>query len=167
MLNHSPARRSSTSPRRQSPTALLALVLALAWLTGCSGSRPLHLGHVNDQLAPCPDRPNCVSSFALADDPHFIAPLQIRGDADARWQALQQLIGQTDRAELISATPNYLHVEYRSRLMRFVDDVEFLRQPQTNLIHVRSASRLGYADFGVNRARIEALRTQWQDTATP
>lgn len=125
--------------------------MGLLTLLGCAGDRPSNLGIVNNQLAACPDSPNCVSSFDSRDS-HGIAPLQ--GSLAIVRTALAQMPG----AEIITDNGNYLHVEFTSRLMGYVDDVEFLADPSQNLVHVRSASRLGYSDMGVNRARVEAIR---------
>jgi uncharacterized protein (DUF1499 family) len=59
---------------------------------------------------------------------------------------------------VVAATPTYLHAEARSLIFRFVDDVEFLIDPGQRRIQVRSASRIGYSDFGVNRRRVERIR---------
>ncbi|MCP5161458.1 MAG: DUF1499 domain-containing protein [Hahellaceae bacterium] len=131
-------------------------------MSGCSGSRPINLGVTQNQLSACPDRPNCVNSFASVDDEHYVAPLEIQGDAAATWQKLQDVIKQTERSEIIKSEPTYIYAEYTTKLMRFVDDVEFLLQPEAGKIQVRSASRLGYRDFGVNRERIEAIRAELQ-----
>ncbi|MFE8069561.1 DUF1499 domain-containing protein [Marinobacteraceae bacterium S3BR75-40.1] len=128
-------------------------------LSACSGVRPNNLGVQPDQtLAACPDSPNCVSSFAPKDDEtHYIAPYEIR---DGGWQALKLLVSETPRVTVIQADDQYLYVEAKTRLLRFVDDVEFLYQPEQQLIQLRSASRIGYSDFGKNRSRLEEWRRQ-------
>ena len=73
--------------------------------------------------------------------------------------ALQQVVTTAPGARVVRASPEYLYAEFRSRVMRFVDDVEFALDAARGVIHVRSASRVGVRDFGVNRARVEALRT--------
>jgi len=72
--------------------------------------------------------------------------------------ALQRVVAAAPGARIVRATPEYLYAEFRSRIMRFVDDVEFALDAARGVIHVRSASRVGVRDFGVNRARVEALR---------
>lgn len=116
-----------------------------------SAKRPGSLGVRDGALAPCKRSPNCVSSQANpADVEHYIAPLH--GTMAAVRSAVQSMA----RATVISESENYLHAEFRTRLMRFVDDVEFFFDGK--VIHVRSCSRLGRRDFGVNRRRVEALR---------
>jgi len=121
-----------------------------------SWSRPGNLGVKDGRLAPCKHTPNCVSSQAdPADTEHYIAPIPFRGDAMA---AVLHAVKQMPRTTVINRDLNYLYAEFRTPLMRFVDDVEFFYD-KAGVIHVRSASRLGRRDFGVNRKRIEELRS--------
>ena len=115
--------------------------------------RPANLGVRDGRLAPCRRTPNCVSSQAdPADREHYIAPIPFKGTmAD-----LRRLVESMERVTVIEARDNYLYAEYRSRLLRYVDDVELYLDK--GVVHVRSASRLGRRDFGVNRKRIEQLR---------
>jgi uncharacterized protein (DUF1499 family) len=120
-----------------------------------SWKRPANLGVKDGRLAPCKRTPNCVSSQAdPADREHYIAPIAFRGSM----QDLRRAVESMERATVISAERNYLYAEYRTKLMRYVDDVELYYDEKQGLVHVRSASRLGRRDFGVNRNRIEALR---------
>ena len=117
--------------------------------------RPSNLGVKDGRLAPCKRTPNCVSSQAdAADREHYIAPLAFRGSM----QDLRRAVESMERARLISAERNYLYAEFRTKLMRYVDDVELYYDEKQGVVHVRSASRLGRRDFGVNRKRVEALR---------
>jgi len=117
--------------------------------------RPSNLGVKDGRLAPCKRTPNCVSSQAdAADREHYIAPLAFRGSM----QDLRRAVESMERAMLISAERNYLYAEFRTKLMRYVDDVELYYDEKQGMVHVRSASRLGRRDFGVNRKRVEALR---------
>lgn len=84
-------------------------------------------------------------------------PIEFEGDADRAWEKLVDLIGQTPRARIVHRLDDYLHVEFRTLLLRFVDDVEFALDRQTREIHFRSASRIGYSDMGTNRRRMERL----------
>jgi uncharacterized protein (DUF1499 family) len=147
---------------------LAALVLAglavhVATATGdtvFSWKRPDNLGVKEGRLAPPKSTPNCVSSQAdPADIEHYIAPIPFKGDAAAAAAVRKAVEGMRD-ATVIRHEGGYLYAEYRTKLMRFVDDVEFFYDGKAGLIHVRSASRLGRRDFGVNRARIEALRVR-------
>ena len=114
-------------------------------------------------LAPCPESPNCVSTLAPAQDSrHAIAPYRYsktRSDAKA---VLKAIIGGLPRTKLVEEEDGYLHYEFTSLLLKFVDDVEFLFDEASKTIHFRSASRLGYGDFGVNRRRMEDIRSHIQ-----
>ncbi len=129
----------------------------LAALFSFAGSRPTNLGIQANGLASCPSTPNCVSSFAT-DAAHSIAPLSFSGEPATAFNQLQAAIAATPNATLVTTSANYLYAEYTSALMGFVDDVEFYLDPSASVIHVRSASRLGESDLGVNRKRIDALR---------
>lgn len=114
----------------------------------------------NGKLRPCPASPNCVSSQS-SDQDHFIEPLTYQ---DSRARAKERLIAviqAMDRARIIELEDDYLHAEFTSALLRFVDDVEFHFPAEAKVIEVRSASRLGYYDFGVNRRRVEQIRTEF------
>jgi len=135
--------------------AVLAVFSGLALLTRwLSSRRPSHLGVSEGQLAPCPDRPNCVSSQVA--DSHTIEPLRFEGDPRIAWQRLIEIVHDMPRCRVISQNDDYLHAEVRSLVFGFVDDLEFVLA--NDCIHVRSASRLGYSDLGVNRRRVEQIR---------
>jgi len=110
-------------------------------------------------LSPCPSSPNCVSSLETEEAKHRIQPLTWSGDLAHAKARLRQAIVAAGNATFVRETDTYWKVEFRSRFFRFVDDVEFWFDHKTNIIHVRSASRLGYSDFGVNRKRIEKIRS--------
>lgn len=109
------------------------------------------------QLAPCPSSPNCVSTQAR-DQQHAIAPLEYRRPRAEAKQALKTAVLSLPRTKLVEEDDAYLHFEFTSLLLRFVDDVEFLFDDQSKTIHFRSASRIGYGDFGANRRRMEEIR---------
>ena len=114
---------------------------------------PKNLGARDGRLAPCKRTPNCVSSQAdAADGEHYIAPLAFTGTIAELRRAIETL----PRVTVIREAPDYLYAEFRTPLLRYVDDVEFLKAGDR--VHVRSASRLGRRDFGVNRRRVEEIR---------
>ncbi|MDD2853347.1 MAG: DUF1499 domain-containing protein [Desulfuromonadaceae bacterium] len=124
-------------------------------LVACAGKRPAHLGVRNGKLAVCPSSPNCVSSEAL-EEMHQIAPLAFSGDPDAAFARLKQVLVRRTDSTIIEDRSDYLRVELRTTF--FVDDGEFLLDRAGGVIHVRSASRLGYSDLGKNRRRMEEIR---------
>ena len=113
--------------------------------------RPDNLGVRDGQLAACKLSPNCVSSQANPSDrEHYIAPIH------GSMAAVRKAVAGMPRTTIVSEKENYLYAEFRTKLLRYVDDVEFFHDG--TVIHVRSCSRLGRRDFGVNRKRVEALR---------
>lgn len=135
------------------------LLMAVAVLTGCSSKPPPNLGIRDGQLSPCPDKPNCVSSQG-SDPSHFIEPISFSAPASAAQLALLEALPRMEGGVVMTAEPFYVRAEFTSRRLKFVDDVEFLIDPLSSIIHVRSASRLGYSDLGANRKRVEAIRAK-------
>lgn len=140
----------------------LVVLAGSALLAGCHAVRPASSGIRQRRLAPCPSSPNCVSSMS-SDERHRIAPIPFAGPASAAMDRLDGIVRSLPRASVVTATGTYLHVEFRSAVFRFVDDVEFLVDESAGLIQVRSASRVGFSDLGVNRRRIEAIRARWSE----
>ena len=110
------------------------------------------------QLLPCPSSPNCVSTQAT-DAGHAIAPFRYKKSRAEAKESLKAAIATMSRTKLVAEDESYLHYEFTSLLLRFVDDVEFLFDDETKTVHFRSASRTGYGDFGVNRKRMEEIRS--------
>ena len=119
--------------------------------------KPTNLGVTNGRLADCSSSPNCVSTQA-SDAEHRMEPTPFTGSADEAMQHIEAVVAKMPRTKIVTVQGNYFHAEFRSALFRFVDDVEFLIDPDEQLIHYRSASRVGYSDFGVNRRRMEQIR---------
>jgi uncharacterized protein (DUF1499 family) len=144
-------------PRRTTRLALLISLAALA-AGGCTGTRPDHLGVRDARLTACPPTPNCVCSDD-ASELHRVAPYRIAGEPADAWRALEETVSQLPRTRVATRSADYLHVEFTSLVFRFVDDVEFHLRAQDRLIAVRSASRVGRSDLGVNGKRVEHIRT--------
>ncbi len=142
--------------------AVLALLAGQVGLL--SGSPPGDLGVRAGKLKPPSETPNSVSSQALLWAGHaqreqaHIAPLAVRGDASTTMARLQALLQAQPGVSIVDSRSDYLYVRCETRFMKFVDDVEFWFDASSGVIQVRSASRLGRKDFGVNRRRIEDLR---------
>jgi uncharacterized protein (DUF1499 family) len=143
-------------------SAGFALHLATAkGATMFSGKRPGNLGVTDGRLASCGRRLNCVSSQAApADAQRYVAPIALRGNLVDAIAAVRRAVESLARATIVRHEGNYLHAEFRSKWMGFVDDVEFTFDEGAGLLHVRSASRLGRRDFNVNRKRVEAIRAR-------
>ena len=138
------------------------ILVFFVFLTGCSGTMP-NLGVNNGEFAPCPKTPNCVSSQAQ-DKEHFIEPIRFAGTQQQAHDRLLQIIASEKRTRIITDQDDYIHVEFTSALFRFVDDVEFYfpeKKADETVIDTRSASRVGSSDLGVNRKRIERIRSKF------
>lgn len=147
---------------------LLAVVVAGAIGVGQAGllhgSAPADLGVSNGRLKPPANSPNSVSSQAALYPAHpqrqnaDIAPLPLRGDGPATIARIKAVVEAMPGAKVVRSEPDYLYAQFTTRLMKFVDDVEFWYDPAAQVVQVRSASRLGESDLGLNRQRIEAVR---------
>lgn len=111
------------------------------------------------RISDCPSSPNCVSSRAQ-DPEHRVDPIAVDVAPDAAWEILRQTLAAEPRLRIVEERKDqwYLHAEATSLVFRFVDDVEFQLDPEQRLLHVRSASRVGHWDLGINRRRVERLR---------
>ncbi|PKO32632.1 MAG: DUF1499 domain-containing protein [Betaproteobacteria bacterium HGW-Betaproteobacteria-7] len=148
---------------------LLVLILIGARFGLFAGSPPNDLGVTDGRLKPPSATRNSVSSQAALYPGHpqldyaRIAPLElVNGDASASLQTLQATLAAMPELTIIEQRPDYLRVEASTRWLRFVDDLEFWLNPQAGVIEVRSASRLGREDFGINRERMERIRAAYQ-----
>lgn len=123
------------------------------------GTRPADLGVANGQFAPCPATPNCVSSQSQ-DQEHAIAPFRYTTSPEDAFDKLKTILAAQPRVNQLTVTDDYIRTEFTLPIIGFVDDVEFYLDRAANVIQVRSASRLGESDLGVNRKRVETLRKQ-------
>jgi uncharacterized protein (DUF1499 family) len=122
-----------------------------------SGKKPAYLGHKLGQLAALPKSPNCVSSQVSGKA--NINPLTFTGSASSAWVSLKSVMSADQNASQTEIDDSYMHIECKTPLLGFVDDLEFYLDEPNEIIHVRSASRLGYSDLGKNRQRVEHIRT--------
>ena len=112
----------------------------------------------NGMLSECPDMPNCVCTCYPEDKKHYIKPVKMRPDKVGKAvEIIVKIVEKWSGAEIVKNEERYLHVTFTSKFMKFVDDVEFLLQPENGLIQIRSASRLGYWDFGTNAKRVKQI----------
>lgn len=105
----------------------------------------------------CPASPNCVSTRAT-DELHRVEPFAFEGPPEAAFDRLREIVKAEPRTRIVTDEAGYVHAVFITRWLRFRDDVEFQLDADDGVIHVRSASRVGYGDMGVNRARVESLR---------
>lgn len=124
---------------------------------------PATLGVRDGALAPCPPTPNCVATTRTAARPdQLLPPLPLPTDGRAAQPIVLAALRAAPRVTVVTAEADYLHAEFRSAGMGFIDDVEFYIDRAAGLLHFRSAARLGSGDMGVNRARMIALSEQLQ-----
>ena len=121
----------------------------------------LHSPLDDDPVRPCPARPNCVCSRADAPARNRVEPLVVSGDPRAAFAKFRELAAALPRTTIVSATQDRLHAICRTRL-GFADDLEARLDARAGIVHVRSASRVGYHDLGVNRKRLETLRRRFE-----
>lgn len=125
---------------------------------------PNDLGVRDGRLKPPSNTDNSVTSQAALYPDHpqraysDVAPLPLRGDGPATLARISAVVAAMDGAQVVKRDPDYLYAQYTTRLMKFVDDVEFWYDPTARVIQVRSASRVGKGDMRVNRKRVEAVR---------
>lgn len=139
---------------------VLAVVVLFATRSYLSRSSPPTLDLVQGRLRPCPASPNCVSSDG-ADADHAVEALPYRGDRAASERALTAALAALERSSVQRRQGDYWHAWQISGLFRFIDDIELRFDDAAQKIHVRSGSRVGYSDMGVNRKRVEALRSAY------
>lgn len=139
---------------------ILIILLFGSILSSCSDEKLPLVGIRESRLTPCPDSPNCVSSQG-SDSAYTVEPLTYDSEAEKIIADLKVVVGSMKGATIVSESAAYLHVEFQSDVFRFIDDVEFMVDDMAKVVHVRSASRVGYYDFGVNRRRIEKIRQTW------
>jgi uncharacterized protein (DUF1499 family) len=140
--------------------------LAAAMLLAGCRTAPRGLAPAGSPLRPCPSSPNCVSTDAQ-DARHAMPPLPWRGSvAEAQSRARAALLAEP-RTRIVQERPGYVHAEARSRLFRFVDDMEVLVDSAAGVVRFRSASRVGHSDLGVNRRRMTAFTRRFAAAAGP
>ncbi len=143
----------------------MTLFLIVMSAVACAGHAQESRSKPPVDLAPCPNSPNCVSTKSK-DPGRAMLPLPYLKSGKESMDRLLEIVRSMKRATIVSSTPSYLHVEFRSALFRFVDDVEFALDDSAGVIHFRSASRAGYYDFGVNRKRMKEISDLYIRTAS-
>jgi uncharacterized protein (DUF1499 family) len=145
---------------------VLPAVLVLAGQLGLlSGTRPTDLGLKDGLLKPPVKKSwNVISSHAEKQahtDYHVIAPIKYSGSGTDAFAKLESIVRATDGTTVVTKQGTYIYAESQTKLLKFIDDVEFVLDEPAGVIHMRSASRLGRKDFGANRNRLEAIRSKF------
>ena len=140
--------------------AFLVLPFVRNWVERAS-PMPDDLGVTDGKLKMCPDSPNCVSTYDT-DEEHGIAPIGFEGTAEEAREKLIKVLNGMDRVKIITNEVGYIHAEFRSPRMGFIDDVEFQFGEGVEGIQMRSAARLGHDDLDANRKRMEGIRRRFE-----
>ena len=149
---------------------LVVVAIAAGQLGLLQGTPPTDLGVRDGKLKPPSMTENSVTSQTALYPDHpqrkyaDIAPLRLKGDGPATLARIKAIVESMDGAKAIKSEPDYLYAQFTTKLMKYVDDVEFWYDPAAKVIQVRSASRVGRGDLGVNRNRIEAVRSALEAT---
>ena len=138
------------------------MLVLTAILLACSTDQTVKTGATNHRLSPCPKSPNCVSSLSV-EKSNYVEPLSYKGSQEEAREKLISVIDSMKRSEIVTAKTNYIHATFKSVLFGFLDDVEFSFDDERKSINVRSASRTGYYDLGVNRRRVEEIRRRFMN----
>jgi uncharacterized protein (DUF1499 family) len=145
-------------------TAIVALLLLIAGQAGLlRGKQPEDIGFKEGKLKRPSKTPNSVTSQAALWPEHpqqaysSIAPIRITGDGSLEMAQIVATLKAMPRTAIVQQTPDYIYAQCSTQLLKFTDDVEFALDRSAGVIHVRSASRLGQKDFGVNRQRIDTI----------
>ena len=125
--------------------------------------KPKRVGIIDGKFHPCPSSPNCVSTQST-DEKHKMEPLKFEGSLEEVKSKIINIIKSLKRSKIITDSENYLHIEFRTAVWRFVDDVEFYFDDTEKIIHFRSAARLGYSDMGVNKKRMENIKISFMNS---
>ncbi|HVJ67218.1 MAG TPA: DUF1499 domain-containing protein [Caulifigura sp.] len=174
------ARRIAMSPGRKWSLRALLVAAVILFPYAVTYNQPApKLGATLMGLKDCPQTPNCVCSdltFVLVENMagrkrarqpvlprDYIAPLQLKDGEDASWKALEEVVRRQPGIRVVESSNQYLHVERRTTIYGLIDDVEFCRL-YTGTVLVRSAARIGYADFGRNRRFVERIRSECEKT---
>jgi len=142
--------------------AIVLGFLAVRVIIAVVSPKAIKIRPANGQLAECPESPNCVSSQAERAD-QKVEPLKYSGPMEEAKLRLRLVIDGMPGTKVLQEDRIYMQVEYQTLVFGFIDDVEFLMDDAKKVIHVRSASRLGYSDLGTNRRRVEAIRRLFEN----
>ncbi|MFT6319999.1 MAG: hypothetical protein ACJAT4_000921 [Granulosicoccus sp.] len=134
----------------------IIILLSMGWTTDSS-----FIFSEKTKLDPCPNSPNCVSTQETRKRKRM-RPILFTESSDLAIEKLERMLASKSRVTLVEKKGNYLHYEFKTKIGKFIDDVEFLFDEETKQIHFRSASRKGYGDFGKNKRRMKKIRKEYE-----
>ena len=145
---------------------LILSLTAIFSMTACSQAQqnPIGVKVVNSkvQLKPCPDSPNCINTEFSENTSHYIPPLIYHKENSAEVLGKAEQLILDMGGHIVQNKGNYIAATFTSMIFRFVDDFEIRNDEENHTLHIRSASRTGYSDFGVNKKRVEAFLKQFK-----
>jgi len=143
----------------QSLASTLVSIIALSLMTGCSVLPQTPPGVYQGQLTPCPTSNNCVISDRR-DAAHYLPAWETNQTPEQVKLKLMAILQQHPNIQIISHSEFYIHGQYRSDWFGFIDDLEFLIEE--NAVQIRSASQLGYSDFGANKKHLLIIKKAFE-----
>lgn len=146
----------------QRHTAIALLLVPVLFISGCFWAEPEGIGLDDGTLKPCPESPNCVSS--RENGKQRVEPLEMKKSLEESRNQIVTFLEEEYGASVVDRSDTYIHLTVGTTL-GFVDDLQFRFVPEQQIIHVRSASRVGRSDLGVNRERIQTLRKYLKETS--
>jgi uncharacterized protein (DUF1499 family) len=137
---------------------LIILAIALLFILGKYSQKGQAVGLVDGSLSRCSEKPNCVCSEYADDKNHYVEPVSDIHNVEK--QGIAKLVGtiQEMNGNIEKVTDNYVAATFKSSVFGFVDDMEIRVDPDRHIMHIRSASRVGYGDGGVNSKRVELFK---------
>lgn len=139
-------------------TILISLILIILVIFTGMNMRDKVIGLIDGMLSQCPDKANCVCSEHMSDSRHYVEPIGFTKNSPAYTLLLLKEVIQEMGGTVQEMSEDYLAATFTSAIFRFVDDLEIRLDESDKVIHIRSASRVGYSDLGVNKKRVESLR---------
>ncbi len=142
-------------------SCIIIAVIVWFFIQGAASKQGKPLGLIENKLTICPDKPNCVCSEHKDDNKHYISPIKITQNTSSALLDIKEIIDKMGGI-LQSEHADYLAATFSSTIFGFIDDLEIRFDNKHNLIHIRSASRVGHSDMGVNKKRVELLKQLYQ-----
>lgn len=145
---------------------IITSLVFILFLTSCEAPAPKNLGVFQSKFKNCPDKPNCISSFSKKDSAHYIDPIDVKEPKDIVIKKILNIIKLTKNSKIIKNQNDYIHMEVSSDIFKFVDDVEFFFGV-SGKIHMKSKSRVGHSDLGVNKKRLGEFVFKYHQSGVP
>ncbi len=139
---------------------IIVLIFVVFGKISKQGNTP---GIVDSQLSPCSNSPNCVCSEYREDIQHYLSPIPLAQLSESEALAVLKDVIQAMGGTILIEENGYIAAVFSSSFFGFIDDLEIRSDSSTNLIHIRSASRIGYSDLGINQKRVELLKQLYQE----